>query len=68
MSHKTASKLRKSSTRHLNGGESLPTSTLTILEQVELRAYELYESRSHEDGFAEQDWLKAEQEVHSGRL
>lgn len=68
MSHKTASKRRKSSTRHLNGQESLQTSTLTISEQVELRAYELYELRSHEDGFAEQDWLKAEQEVLCARL
>lgn len=68
MSHKTASQHKKNSPRPLSGEESLPTSTLTVPKQVELRAYELYELRNHEDGFAEQDWLKAEQEVLCGRL
>ncbi|HEX6880093.1 MAG TPA: DUF2934 domain-containing protein [Terriglobales bacterium] len=68
MSHKTASKHKKNSNQPLNGGETLPTSALTLPKQVELRAYELYELRSHEDGSAEEDWLKAEQEVLRGRL
>ena len=68
MSHKTLSKQKKNIVPPLIGGESRSTSTLTIPKQVELRAYELYELRSHEDGFAEQDWLKAEQEVLCGRL
>lgn len=67
MSHKTASKHKKNIVPPLIGGESRPTSTLTIPKQVELRAYELYELRSHEDGSAEEDWLKAEQEVLCGR-
>ena len=30
---------------------------------IRARAYELYEQRGREDGHAEEDWLRAEQEV-----
>jgi len=36
-------------------------------EQVRCRAYELYELRGRVDGFAEEDWRQAEQEVLAGR-
>lgn len=33
------------------------------LDEVRRRAYELYEARGRQDGFHEQDWFTAEQEV-----
>jgi len=32
-------------------------------EQIRLRAYELYEARSREDGHEQEDWLQAEAEI-----
>jgi hypothetical protein len=32
-------------------------------KEVQVRAYELYEQRGKEQGFAVQDWLEAEDEV-----
>jgi hypothetical protein len=32
-------------------------------EKIEKRAYELYEQRGRKDGFHEQDWIEAENEV-----
>ncbi len=32
-------------------------------DQVRLRAYELWETRGHRDGFAEEDWYDAEREL-----
>jgi hypothetical protein len=39
-------------------------------EQIRRRAYELYEQRGRQDGFSEQDWLRAESEIlhRSGKL
>jgi hypothetical protein len=34
-------------------------------EQIELRAYEIYEERGREDGHALEHWVAAEQEVSS---
>jgi hypothetical protein len=34
-----------------------------VLEQIRRRAYELYEDRGREPGYAEQDWLRAEAEI-----
>jgi len=34
-----------------------------VEEQVRRRAYELYEQRGRQDGFSEQDWLRAESEI-----
>ena len=33
------------------------------LEQIQLRAYELYAARGHKDGHDVEDWLEAESEV-----
>ena len=38
-------------------------STANLLEQIRLRAYELYEQRGREDGRDLDDWLQAESEV-----
>lgn len=47
-------------------GESPADEPTTTLEQrIRERAYELYEQRGREDGFAEQDWLQAEAEMIS---
>jgi len=35
----------------------------TLEERIRARAYELYAQRGFLDGFAEQDWLRAEEEV-----
>jgi hypothetical protein len=35
-------------------------------EAIAKRAYELYESRERQDGFALHDWLQAEQEISHG--
>ena len=32
-------------------------------DQIRLRAYELYEERGREDGYAEEDWLRAKEEI-----
>jgi hypothetical protein len=36
-------------------------------EEIRRRAYELYELRGREDGYAEEDWTRAEREVLSRR-
>jgi hypothetical protein len=38
-------------------------STANLLEQIRVRAYELYEQRGREDGRDLEDWLRAESEV-----
>lgn len=37
------------------------------LEQIRRRAYELFEQRGYQHGFAEQDWLQAESEILAHR-
>jgi hypothetical protein len=37
--------------------------TVASQDQIQERAYELYESRGREHGKDEQDWLRAEQEI-----
>lgn len=37
--------------------------TSSMEEQIRQRAYELWEERGRQHGFAEQDWLRAEAEV-----
>jgi Protein of unknown function (DUF2934) len=34
-----------------------------ILDQIKVRAYELYEARGYVDGYDEEDWLQAEHEL-----
>ena len=41
----------------------LPRNTEMLRDQITQRAYELYEQRGRQDGFAVQDWLQAEQEL-----
>jgi hypothetical protein len=36
---------------------------LELEDQIRVRAYELYEARGQEDGHAEEDWLRAEEEI-----
>ncbi len=43
-----------------NGNASVP---VNMEETIRARAYELYEERGRQDGFAQDDWLKAEAEV-----
>ncbi len=38
-------------------------SSVNLEEEIRRRAYELYELRGREDGFAEEDWARAEREV-----
>jgi Protein of unknown function (DUF2934) len=44
-----------------------PTAVTTdqqeLEDQIRLRAYELYEERGREDGYAEEDWLRAKEEI-----
>lgn len=42
-------------------------SSMNLEEEIRRRAYELYELRSREDGFAEEDWARAEREVQARR-
>ena len=37
--------------------------SVNLEEEIRRRAYELYELRGREDGFAEEDWSRAEREV-----
>ena len=39
------------------------SSSNDITERIRRRAYELYEQRGREDGFALDDWLQAEPEI-----
>jgi Protein of unknown function (DUF2934) len=44
-----------------------PTAVTTdqqeLEDQIRERAYELYEERGREDGHAEEDWLRAKEEI-----
>jgi Protein of unknown function (DUF2934) len=39
----------------------------SLVEQIRRRAYDLYEERGREPGYAEQDWLRAEAEILARR-
>ena len=43
------------------------TASGSLEEEIRRRAYELYELRGREDGFAEEDWARAEREVLARR-
>jgi len=49
--------------------ESATTQKSNLEERVRQRAYELFQERGGKDGYAEQDWLRAEAEIlgHSER-
>ena len=38
-------------------------SGLEIYERIRRRAYELYEERGRQDGFEQEDWVRAEREM-----
>ena len=38
----------------------------SLEEQISRRAYELYDQRGKQDGYADEDWLRAEREVLEG--
>lgn len=40
-----------------------PALPINLEEQIRMRAYQLYEERGKQDGFAEQDWIRAEGEL-----
>ena len=42
---------------------SIPAFAPEFVEEIRRRAYELYEERGRYDGFAEEDWFRAEQEL-----
>jgi len=48
---------------NLTPSSELARNTETLRDQIAQRAYELYEQRGRQDGFAVQDWLQAEQEL-----
>jgi hypothetical protein len=44
-----------------------PNSITPSHDQIRQRAYELFELDGRQDGFSEQDWLEAEQQMLVGR-
>lgn len=40
-----------------------PITAPNLEDQIRGRAYQIYEERGRQDGFAEQDWLQAEAEL-----
>ncbi|MGA2360165.1 MAG: DUF2934 domain-containing protein [Terriglobales bacterium] len=49
------------------GKVAMMPDTVPSQDRIRGRAYELYESRGREPGQDEQDWLRAEQELHNKR-
>ena len=51
----------------LTGGQADKVATTDrfpgIQEEIRQRAYELYEARGRQDGFQEEDWIRAETEI-----
>ncbi len=43
---------------------TVPESSVRSEEEIRTRAYELYEERGREDGYAMDDWLRAEAEIN----
>jgi hypothetical protein len=52
---------RTSATPHQS--DTQPGSTPELLEQIRIRAYELFERRGRDQGHELEDWLQAEAEV-----
>jgi Protein of unknown function (DUF2934) len=48
---------------NLSHTNELSKNTEALRFKIEERAYELYEQRGRQNGFALQDWLQAEQEL-----
>lgn len=52
---------RKSATP--NGSTTQTGSSVELLEQIRIRAYELFEERGGAHGYDVEDWLRAEAEI-----
>jgi Protein of unknown function (DUF2934) len=48
-----------------NGHNGNAKATFDLETTIRARAYELYEKRGRQDGYAQDDWLQAETEVRS---
>jgi hypothetical protein len=44
-----------------------PTVLIPMEQQIQQRAYELYERRGRKDGYDLDDWLQSEREIKGGR-
>jgi hypothetical protein len=49
-------------------GRASPQAAYHLEQIVRRRAYELYEQRGRRDGHAQEDWLRAEEEIQGTRL
>jgi Protein of unknown function (DUF2934) len=49
--------------KSISGKVALTIDSIPSQDKIRNRAYELYESRGCEPGRAQQDWLRAEQEI-----
>ena len=58
---KAPAKPRKTTAKKEKGAQ--PAATRPSHEEIERLARSYWEQRGHQDGFAEQDWLRAEQEL-----
>ena len=57
--------LQMPETAAANGNGNSNHSAVDVESEIRRRAYELYESRGHVDGQAEEDWIQAEREVRA---
>ncbi len=62
---RTASSINKSSARGSRSTQltSAPREAADLQARIAARAYELYEQRGGQDGYALEDWLQAEREI-----
>ena len=47
--------------------KELPSENLSLEEQIQRRAYELYVERGNQSGSELDDWLQAEEEIQQAR-
>ena len=47
-------------------GRARKTEGASVDARIAFRAYELYEQRGRQDGYALEDWLRAEREIRAG--
>jgi len=52
--------------RKASEGRGWKAPGLTADARIAMRAYELYEQRGRQDGYALEDWLQAEREIRRG--
>jgi hypothetical protein len=44
------------------------TEFLSLEDAIRARAYELYEARGRQEGHADEDWRRAEEEIRTGKI